>query len=405
MLNHLIEETISEYGNTVARQLAQASVDDVVRGDLVSLRAQLQNLTQLDTVITAAIYDIEDRPLALAGTTPNTRKHIDSDAVRNFPAPITFDNSIAGKAIVSLNITNLQAIHQRLYLSLTISIIAVALLTIAISYFLARIANRFYRSLSDQLEALSPELVRQAENSSENNWQALNTSLKNLGDYIHQVEDKPSSVSPGKTRTSQPATAPGSYAELVIECINFEQLQNQLHHKAFMKLVESFQHKLDQTRALYHGTNVPTSGPWVVIRFSQDTLSEPPFEAICCGTVLCGLLTEQSELDARLQFRMAVHWHENGNDRTDMPNLLENRLQQNTWDDVRFLCSQANSNEIVATKNIKQFTSVSEHIKLELISGVSEVDCYRVKNISDNYKQLLDKQVQQLNNLGREKIA
>jgi len=60
------------------------------------------------------------------------------------------------------------------------------------------------------------------------------------------------------------------------------------------------------------------------------------------------------------------------------------------------LCQQAKPGDILTTKGIKQSPAVAEHVKLDLISGESDSDYYRVQKISDSYKKLLEQQVQQL---------
>jgi len=396
ILNQLIEETVDEYGKTVAEQLAQSSVDNLVRGDLVSLQIQLDNLTNLDTVISAAIYDVENRTLVQAGSTPNSRKEINQHNIRNFPATITFDKSIAGKVIVSLNTENLQGIHSHLNTSLTLGILVISLLTIAISYFLGKTASRLYSELFQKIQSISPEQVKAEENQI--NWDNLGSSLKSIGDYIDGLQQDHNAPSHTNTEKQAPQQT-GSYAELLIECTNFETLQQQISHREFKNLTADFEHKLEQSKVLYHGSSFLISGPYVCLRFYADSSSEPPFQAICCAVVLQGLMQNNphKSVNVDLNLRMAVHWQEQ--EAEQLPEILKNHIYKSELEELQFLCSQAGSGEIVTNKNVRQFPSIAEHIKLELISGVSEVDCYRVQKLSDNYQALLNRQIKQLHKL------
>jgi hypothetical protein len=113
--------------------------------------------------------------------------------------------------------------------------------------------------------------------------------------------------------------------------------------------------------------------------------------------LLKGLLknnTPESTTHINLEFRFVVHWH--AHDEREVAELLRNHLLQTEYLEMLHLCQLAKSGEILTTKGIKQSPAVAEHVKLDLISGESDTDSYRVLRISDSYKKLLEQQIQQL---------
>jgi uncharacterized membrane protein affecting hemolysin expression len=135
------ETMIREYGNTVAQQLAQSCVDAVVRGDLVSLHAQLEKLTEMNSIVDAAVYDMENHLLAQADASAAKINVIPEESIRNFPASITFQDSIAGKVIIRLDTQAILKQKRWLYAYLLCGLIIGAGLVTLISRFWIRRAN------------------------------------------------------------------------------------------------------------------------------------------------------------------------------------------------------------------------------------------------------------------------
>jgi len=398
LYHQVVEATISEYGETVAHQLAQASVDAVVRGDLVSLHAQLEKLVSTNTIIDAAVYDMENRVLAQAGVTPNARHNIPDSALRNFPATISFQDSIAGQVIVSLDTSALMKKQFWLYLYLTFGIALTAMTMAALSWFLAhRVVMRYQQLVRHINLALAASPMLTPFDETVPTPQQLDSALKQIGEHIQQLEQR--QLTPRFVQNGKHAYRPteGSYAELMVACTNLEALQQQLHHRELHKHLEHFQKQLTKASKLYHAIAAPSTGSHVLLRFPVNDVDDAALQAICCAAVLLGLLNQNSATDTlniALEFRFAIHWHEH--DTRPLPDILHNQHNQAELNELLDLCRRSRNNDIIVTKAIKQSPQVTEHIKLELISGDSDVDYYRVQRISDNYKKLLEQQIQQL---------
>ena len=403
LYNQQSETIIHEYGNTVASQLAQSCVDAVVRSDLVSLHAQLEKLAEMNSVVDAAVYDMENHVLAQANMAADKKSKIPEDAIRNFPASITFQDSIAGKVIVRLDTQNIIKQKRWLYAYLVCGLIIAFGLVSLISHFWIRRANNLYKELTSNLnQTLSATSTLSPLEQDLPPWPEIGNKLKHLNDHIHYIEQRhleQASPSQRFTQSGKYVYKPteGSYAELMITCNNLAQLQQQLHHRELQRLLDNFQQQLDKVSKLYHGVNIHSPGDHVLLRFLVNEVSDAALQAICCAVLLRGLLKTnmpETTTGITLDFRFALHWH--AHDERAVADLLHNHLQQGEHQEMLHLCQQAKPGEILASKGIKQSPSVAEHIKLDLISGDSDSDYYRVHRISDSYKKLLEQQIQQL---------
>src|SRR5690606_22878845 len=124
-----VDITLLEYGNTVAHQLAEASVDALLRNDRLSLHAQLENLAKAPNIVEAGSYDMGNRLTAQAAD-PN----YNGNSLRYYPAAITFQDSIVGKAIIGLDIRPLLANDHWLYGYLFCGLLLSLLATLAVSH-------------------------------------------------------------------------------------------------------------------------------------------------------------------------------------------------------------------------------------------------------------------------------
>lgn len=403
LYNQQSETMIHEYGNTVAQQLAQSCVDAVVRSDLVSLHAQLEKLAEMNSVVDIAVYDMENHVLAQASTTADKKNRIPEATIRNFPASITFQDSIAGKVIVRLDTQNIVKQKNWLYAYLVCGLLIAFGLVAAISHFWIKRAKALYKELTGNLNTtLSATSTLSALEQELPAWSEIVGKLKHLNDHIHYIEQRHlEQRSPAYkfTQSGKFTYKPteGSYAELMIACSNLAQLQQQVHHRELQRLLDNFQQALTNVSKLYHGVNVHSPGDHVLLRFLVNEVSDASLQAICCAVLLKGLLKTnlpETMTGITLEFRFAVHWH--AHDERGVADLLHNHLLQGEYQEMLQLCQQAKAGEILTTKGIKQSPAVAEHVKLDLISGDSDVDYYRVHRISDSYKKLLEQQIQQL---------
>lgn len=388
--------TLEQYGSTVAQQLAQSSVDAVLRDDRLSLRAQLENLVHTPNVVDVAVYDMENRILAQATRSPDG--HPSLEHLQHYPATITFQDNIVGKVIIGLDPQPLLQNRHWLYGYLFCGLLLCFILTLAISQIVIRQGKKLYQKLLEGIHQIQPHLTPALISQKGENLPslaALEENLRHLQEYVQQLEQGAPVVK--FTQTGKFAYQPpqGSYAELLLDCGNFESLQQQVHHRELQRLMETLQTYVQQTSALYHAVDIHSPGNHLLLRFQHNDITDAALQSICCAVIIRSLLLALNrDAPVQLQVRFAIHWHEH--DERPLPDLLRNHLLLQEHKELEQLCAQAKPGEILVSKGIKRSVGVAEHIKLELISGDSEVDFYRVQRLSDNYKKLLEQQALQL---------
>lgn len=388
-----VEVTLQEYGNTIAHQLAQTSVDALLRDDRLSLHAQLESLARAPNIAEAAIYDMENHLIAQTEDATS-----DEDDLRHYPATITFQDSIVGKVIVGMDTRPLLKNHHWLYGYLFCGLLLCFLVTLAISHAVIHYRNTLYRRLIRGIHNIQPNITSELAEDTTLQVPSLSIVEKSFGqlqEYMQQLEQGAPVVK--FTQTGKFAYQPpqGSYAELLIECSNFDALQQQVHHRELQRLLETLHAITQSASQLYHADDVHSPGNHVLLRFQHNDITDAALQAICCAVVIRSLaqaITQDASIQCQLRF--AIHWHEH--DERPMPDLLRNHLLLQEQQELQQLCSLAKPGEVLASKGIKRSAAVAEHIKLELISGDSDVDFYRVQRLSDNYKKLLEQQALQL---------
>lgn len=392
-----VEITLQEYGNTVAQQLAQASVDALLRDDRLSLQAQLENLARAPNVANAAVYDMENH--LIAQTAEPADSSLYENNLRLYPATITFQDSIVGKVMVGLDAGPLLNNRHWLYGYMFCGLLVCLLITLAISHIVMNYGYAQYRRLVRGIHSIQPNITSDLVDTAVKtpSLATVEKSFTHLQEYLQQLEQGAPVVKFTQTGKFSYHPPEGSYAELLIECSNFDALQQQVHHRELQRLLEILQVVVQQSSALYHADNIHSPGNHVLLRFQHNDITDAALQAICCAIIIRSLaqaVTQDSSI--QFQLRFAIHWHEH--DERPVADLMRNHLLLQEQQELQQLCSLAKPNEVLVNKGVKRSTGVAEHIKLELISGDSDVDFYRVQQLSDSYKKLLEQQALQLAN-------
>jgi uncharacterized membrane protein affecting hemolysin expression len=116
-------------GSSLITQTAASATELLVSNDILSLNVLLNNLVKNPLVAHAAIYSVDNRTLAEAGTRPS--KNILGETEGLFSTPITFQEVMAGQLRISLN---MQQFQQPMTISLqSMAILSLILLALALS--------------------------------------------------------------------------------------------------------------------------------------------------------------------------------------------------------------------------------------------------------------------------------
>ena len=109
---YTLEQQQQLYGQALATQLATQAMDTLINNDRISLQAILSQYVKNTPVAAATIYNVANQPVAKAGqTSPDTV---------SYSSPISFEDSIAGYAVINQDTSVLDSSRQEILISLLI---------------------------------------------------------------------------------------------------------------------------------------------------------------------------------------------------------------------------------------------------------------------------------------------
>lgn len=259
--NHaLAEQSLHLLGENLSAQLADSSTAALVEGDKLSLQAQLESLMKNPLVAAATVYDIANQPIVEAGDNRNGV---------GFSAAITYHDSIAGYALITLDATLLKKQASLLGWQLA----GLSFLLSGLCYLLTLQAGRWLAELSLQLASI----VR-ASNYPNNTLglPVLYRGDDELGQLVRQIIKGPNKAT---------ARSESGLVVLLLQANNAE--QNELEH---------FYPALRKISKLYTGDLQLSGSHAFSLAFSQsDDKDSYLFRALCCAYLVNGLAQDALE--------------------------------------------------------------------------------------------------------------
>lgn len=137
-----MQQQADALGQALTAQTAASATELLVSNDILSLNVLLNNLAKNPLVAHAAIYSVDNRILAEAGSRPKQSMLGETDGL--FSTPITFQEVIAGHLRISLDMTQFQQ-------PMTISLQSMGLLSLILLALTLSLSLRLGRQLSTPL--------------------------------------------------------------------------------------------------------------------------------------------------------------------------------------------------------------------------------------------------------------
>lgn len=126
---HAMQQQAEALGTSLITQTATSATELLVSNDILSLNVLLNNLVKNPLVAHAAIYSVDNRILAEAGSRPSKSMLGETEGL--YSTPITFQEVIAGQLRISLD---MQQFQQPMTISLqSMGILSVILLALTLS--------------------------------------------------------------------------------------------------------------------------------------------------------------------------------------------------------------------------------------------------------------------------------
>jgi hypothetical protein len=241
-----LQHHLQQFGEALAGQLAQSAAQPLVQNDPVSLQAALAGIAAEQVVKRAEVYDSRQQLVAAAG------ESVVRGEGREFSAPIRFESSEVGRAVLTLQPTEVRGaleLRDRIGLALLLALAAAALAM--------RVGARIDRFLARLTRKLSGDPVRLEYRGNDAFGRLLQAPLPPL-------------LEP------EPVPPPAAGALLLQLYVPEETAEAGAPALALVETVCK----------LYGGSATVTRAGGITARFPADDEAEAPFRALCGAELL-----------------------------------------------------------------------------------------------------------------------
>ena len=376
----LIKDSSTLFGESLSKQLANDASNPLVQGDKLILQALLKKLVESPLVTHASIYDIQNRPIATAGD-PKARG-------QSLSASVTFQDSIAGYALITLDTDGLDQQAS----SLAWQLVLLALLLTALSFLLSLYSARYFSSALKDIQAIASSPRRRQLHFA----YPGDDEIKQLAEAIIHSDIPPTNHQAHSPPTKPPTLlATQDEALLLIKLQDFDALKKHHDSKIVATMLSTLQQQLEMIAALYDGKISIERRNCFCIYFQAKDGDNYPFRALCSGYLI---LQWREQNYSPLQIGAAVTLftqQQNDDSLNNIDRLFLRQTRVNTLEQ-----NIANSHQLIIEGQLEKHPSVIDKTIIN-----SNKDRIILKNVTDTYRNLLDKQLLSLDKKTKEKGA
>ncbi|MEX6501481.1 AhpA/YtjB family protein [Pseudomonas zhanjiangensis] len=441
-----MQQQADALGTSLITQTAASATELLVSNDILSLNVLLSNLVKNPLVAHAAIYSVDNRILAEAGSRPSTSMLGDTEGL--YSTPITFQEVIAGQLRISLDMRQFQ---QPMTISLqSMGILSLILLALALS-----LSMRLGRHIATPLLQLriwlrdpddpAPGSTRQDEiGDLARQLQARLVPEKPAitaeddypqpadeddEDYLEELDDEPGfreqdlsdpPFDEAQAEYDEPAPQPAAFgsaaqqaaaaddeldeslapptlhlrepqhsAVLAIQLGAQEQLRR-LPRARLLDLLQRYRDCLNQAAALYRGElHTLNDGSSLMLFHQQDSGEDYLAHAICCGELMRALghalQVEVADSGITLQLQLGLTQGDELFDLSQGELLLSDSAQD------ALALSQHSRNLLLLERQVGDDPRVRQRARIRAIASPEGACC--VERLLDPYPSLLERQL------------
>lgn len=356
----LIDQSTEAFGENLIQQLSRDASNPLVQDDKLSLQSLLNELVEGPMVVSSTIYDIENRPIAEAGTLIGGH---------SFSASITFQDSIAGYAVITLDNSALQ---RQASLN-SWKLISLAALLAALVYILGSLSAK-------QLSIILNDLAQVAKTPS---MRRKSAHIAYPGD--DEILQLARAIS--LSATTEPANqhVPIYHQPCAIASIEFNNLGT-LNPSPAINQLGNFRHQLGMICRLYQGQlSISRSNCFSLIFYADNNSSNYPFRALCCALLIDQWVSKEYP-SLSLKIGLGLQNAGCGNDiATELAH--HQQIEQNL-----LMTSQITSGLITSNELCQQGS-----VNTKIISTPQTNNTAVIEGLRNPYAELLDKQYETLN--------
>ncbi|MCO6056456.1 AhpA/YtjB family protein [Pseudomonas sp. MOB-449] len=442
-----MQQQADALGQSLTAQTAASATELLVSNDILSLNVLLNNLVKNPLVAHAAIYSVDNRILAEAGSRP--KQGLLGEAEGLYSTPITFQEVIAGHLRLSLDMEQFQQ-------PMTISLQSMGLLSLILLALTLSLSLRLGRHISTPLlqlrvwlrdpddpapgagrqdeigdlarqlqarlvpekpepepEPIPEEDYAEADEDYQDDFAEDeqpdddNFEIRDLRDDSYDGDgDAPSTLftpdeedpfadlredlaEPTPTPAPVVPEEPQNSAVLAIQLGAQDQLRR-LPRARLMDLLQRYRDCLDQAARLYHGQLLTLNdGSSLMLFHSQDSGEDYLTHALCCGELMRALghalQIEVADSGITLQLQLGLTLGD------DLSGLGQGDLLLNDTTQNALALSQHSRNLLLVERAIAEDELLRQRARIRTITSPEGACC--VERLLEPYPSLLERQL------------
>lgn len=387
MINKL-QTTSDQYGVSLVNIAARQSVDAILDRDLISLQVILSDITQNPDVVVTTIHDVENKLLAQAGdiSTRPLSNATSAPNQRSFTAAITVQDSVAGYVTVTIDQSTTAIVKRQLHWLFTLSGVLLLALTIT-AYYFGRNQFAVHSAATNTATDSIEDNNENHEVSVSDSDHFANTDLTDTEAELAAVdtaaETEPPTDSPAANSTALNTT---HQVILTLKFHNFELLRQQLSSARFRVLESKFNASIRNALPLYSGELLHFDFNGASILFeSLESKSHCALHAGCYALLLSSLSPQQ---ELHIEFSGVIH---------EDPAFTIDAAAEQHQEYLSSCLAQTRVGELL----LAQTLAADPYLYRKLHFDANTVDTGTaefalVVDMEESYRQLLEKQKQQL---------
>jgi len=422
-LEHLLLELGDTFGQTLSTQTANSAAELVLAEDLLSLNVIVTKVAEAPMIKRATIYSANQKILAQSGDDEPIKlpQPIESSAPEQgiYVSPITFQDIQAGYALVVLDKSIITATIQQSLQLMAVATLSILAASILVALILGKHITGPINMLTKALLAirqgqLDYRIEEQRHDELGGLIDGFNEMAQGLKERDQMRETFNRYVAPNiASNILANLDAPSIDTEYVdasvlfVDMVGFTNMCENLEPKAIGDLLNTYYHYTLKASAFYNGTVDKFIGDGVMILFG--TPQEDPehaFHAICCAQLFLGLVDafNKKRRIANLpviQFRLGLHCGEMLAGTLGTQERLQYTVVGDSVNLAARLCHQGKPGKLTISESVYDHAGgyrliTQDQLSLSVRGKASNVPVYILDDVQDQYSQLIENQVQQI---------
>ena len=392
-ISNISREQATSLGNTLVKQTAISAREALVAGDQLSLNILLNQLAQAGGVASASIYDADNGRIAVT----ESKSYRPTTTYAQFTSPIEYQNTPIGRLLIEIDADLLGEPAQKSLLIFLGIALLLGLTGMVLSWRYAKKRQLILRHSIVQLVDLSGDHV------------AYQPSVRD--EFIQLVEQINYLIEQDSERATIAARAPEPESAATVELIvpeipkdepvkefvvlalcftNFSQLYRELGQAEMIRLLQAQLPYIKYAVTLHDGELAYSAEGHAYISFSKDCGADlAAFKAICCVRLIETLFDMLKKGDEqRLTIEQGISTISPRYPGDEHPSLVDAATSQ------ALMLAKLGHGRLLLDG---QYTDESlKDIQAVLVETDFGADIYEVMGLSQEYKQLLERQARQI---------